>query len=88
MHLKDPHLLAALMLSKKISGRKISESAGWRSHTYLQRLLRGEVSTLRPEPAIAIAECLGVPTDVLFVTNVSRNSKQPVRSNRHKKVPA
>jgi transcriptional regulator with XRE-family HTH domain len=85
MQLKDPDLLAALMTSKKISGRALSESAGWQSHTYLQRLLRGEVTTLKPEPAIAIAECLGVPTDVLFMTKVDRNPGQLVQERRPKR---
>jgi transcriptional regulator with XRE-family HTH domain len=84
MELKDPDLLAALMASKKISGRALSESAGWQSHTYLQRLLRGEVTTLKPGPAIAIAECLGVPVDVLFVSKVDRITEQVVQERRPK----
>jgi transcriptional regulator with XRE-family HTH domain len=81
MQLKDPKLLARLMAIQGVSGRQVSEHAGWRSHTYLQRLLRGEVTTLKAEPAVAIAACLGVPTDVLFVTRVDRNPERTVRQS-------
>lgn len=88
MQLKDRELLEALIASRKVSRRQVSEAAGWQSHTYLQRLLRGEVTTLKPEPAIAIAEFLDVPLDLLFTPKVDRNTEHHVAENRPKKVPA
>ena len=88
MQLKDPKLLARLMAIQGVSARKLAADAGWRSHTYLQRLLRGEVNTLKVEPAMAIAESLSVPADVLFVTRVDRISERSVRSDQPKKVSA
>jgi transcriptional regulator with XRE-family HTH domain len=88
MQIKDRDLLAALMASKKISGRALSKQVGWESHTYLQRLLRGEVNTLDPKKAIIIAHYLGVPLELLFVPRVDRNTEQCGEQSRPKKVPA
>jgi hypothetical protein len=40
--------------------------------------LRGEVRTLRTDPALRIAHALGVPVDDLFVTRVTTNLGQAV----------
>lgn len=85
MQLKDPELLLALMKSKNKSGRQVSTAAGWRSHTYLQRLLRGEVNTLEPAPALAIAEFLDVPPHVLFLTKVDRKTIHDDQESRRRK---
>lgn len=71
MELKDREFLAELMETHNLSTRELSRFAGWRSHTYLQRLLRGEVSTLKTDPAMRIAYRLQVPVHRLFVTRVS-----------------
>jgi transcriptional regulator with XRE-family HTH domain len=73
MQLKDRKLLARLMAIQGISARQLAKEAGWRSHTYLQRLLSGEVSTLKTDPAALIALRLQVPQDVLFDTRTSTN---------------
>jgi transcriptional regulator with XRE-family HTH domain len=88
MQLKDRDLLAALMSSKKLSGRALAKQVGWESHTYLQRLLRGEVNTLDPKKAIIIAHYLGVPLELLFVPRVDRNPEQNVEQSRPKKMSA
>jgi transcriptional regulator with XRE-family HTH domain len=88
MQIKDRDLLAALMASKKLSGRALAKQVGWKSHTYLQRLLRGEVNTLDPDRAIIIAHYLGVPLELLFVPRVDRNSEQYGEESRTRKVPA
>jgi transcriptional regulator with XRE-family HTH domain len=82
MELKDHTLLAELMETKKISARNLATEAGWKSHTYLQRLLRGEVKTLKAEPAARIAYKLEVPFNLLFVTRASTNSGQSVPIDR------
>jgi transcriptional regulator with XRE-family HTH domain len=86
MQLKDRKLLARLMAIQGISCRQLAREAGWNSHTYLQRLLRGDVNTLKTDPAILIAHRLQVPTDVLFVTKVSANPEQDGDENGRKKA--
>ena len=84
MQLRDPGKLAKLMQVHEVSTRDLATAANWRSHSYLCRLLRGEVKTLKVEPAVLIAERLSVPVDVLFVTRVDTRHVQKKR----KKVAA
>ena len=84
MELKDRDLLIELMEEQKVSARELSKFAGWKSHTYLQRLLRGQVNSLKTDPAIRIAYRLGTPVHRLFVTRSSSESAQTVAQ----KVPA
>ncbi len=86
MELKDRELLLALIQSRRHSQRDVAKAAGWKSHSYLLRLLSGEAKTLKPDPAIAIAEFLGVPADLLFMPRVDRKNEHSVRESR--KVPA
>lgn len=76
MEVKDLSLLKELMETKRVSARTLSMEAGWKSHTYLQRILRGEESTLKAEPAARIAHYLEVPFSLLFVARSSGNSAQ------------
>lgn len=82
MELKDRELLTELIEEQKISRRELARFAGWKSHTYLQRLLRGEAKTLETDPAIRIAYRLGVPVHRLFVTRASGESAQSGRTER------
>ena len=86
MKLRDPQLLARLMQDaddgQGISQRELSIAAGWRSHTYMQRLLRGEASNLKPQPAARIAKRLRVPIDLLFVTKLSSDTAQNVKRKK------
>lgn len=79
MELKDRTLLAELMEQRGLSARGLARIAGWRSHSYMNRLLAGDVKTLSTEPAARIAHELQVPFNLLFVT---RTSNDPVRSDR------
>ncbi len=79
MILQDRKRLAKLMVIQGVSARTLAEVAGWRSHTYLSRLLRGEANTLKSDPALRIAHHLGVGVDDLFLTRVSRPEGQPVK---------
>lgn len=85
MQLKDRKLLARLMAIQGVSVRQLATAAGWSSHSYLQRLMSGEVSTLKAEPAVLIAHKLQVPIDSLFVTRLSTNSVQSDDANRPRK---
>lgn len=69
--LNDRKRLARLMLIQGVSQRQLAEAAGWRSHSYLGRLMRGDVKTLDKDAALRIAHHLHVGYDDLFVTKVS-----------------
>lgn len=83
MELKDRELLMELMQEQGVSGRELARFAGWKSHTYLQRLLReGGPKTLETDPAIRIAFRLGMPVNRLFVTRASGDRAQPIAMRR------
>lgn len=71
MILKDRKQLAKLMVIQGVSARSMARVAGWKSHSYMNRLLAGDVKTLAPEPALRIAAHLGVGIDDLFLLRVS-----------------
>ena len=71
MQLTDRRRLAKLMAIQDVSQRELAEAAGWRSHSYLGRLMRGDVNTLGTDPAVRIALYLGVGVDDLFVARTS-----------------
>lgn len=81
MILRDRKKLARLMIVQDVSQRSLAEAAGWKSHSYLGRLLRGEVKTLGTEPAVRIAHKLMVPFDDLFAihvdTKTGRSGQEP-----------
>ena len=79
MLLKDRRQLAKLMVIQGISARQMAKVAGWRSHSYMNRLLAGEVRTLATEPALRIAHHLGVGVDDLFLVRVSDGTGSGVR---------
>lgn len=85
MLLKDRKQLAKLMVIQGVSARQMARIAGWKSHSYMNRLLSGDVRTLSTDPALRIAHHLGVGVDDLFLVKVSDQSG--VRVQRHK-VPA
>lgn len=82
MVLTDRKKLARLMLIQDVTQRDLAAAAGWKSHSYLGRLLRGEVSTLEVEPAVRIATKLGVGTDDLFVARVSNDARRNVQRRK------
>lgn len=71
MYLKDRKQLAKLMVIQNVSARALAREAGWKSHTYMNRLLTGEANTLKPEPALRIAKKLGCGVDDLFLVRLS-----------------
>lgn len=88
MELASRKKLAKLMAIQEVSQRELSAAAGWESHSYLGRLLRGEVKTLKPEAAARIALHLGVGVDDLFFTKISNPIGQSRHSKKTKKVSA
>lgn len=76
MKLRDRKRLQRLMIVQGVSARALAREAGWKSHSYMNRLLSGEVETLAPEPALRIAHHLGVGVEDLFLTKVERPAHQ------------
>lgn len=83
MEVREHTKFASVVLCQDISQRELAEAAGWNSHTYLGRLLRGEAKTLSDEAALRIAHKLGLPVDMLFRTVVSEKTGQTVQTKSH-----
>lgn len=86
MELIDPKKLRKLMVIQDVSQRELAQAAGYTSHSYLGRILRGEVKTLRTDPALRIAHHLGVGVDDLFLSRVSTETKPCAQRNVKKLV--
>ena len=71
MRVIDHKRLAKLMLIQDVSDRDLAAAAGYKAHSFISRLRRGEVKSLRVEPACAISHHLGVGVDDLFLVSVS-----------------
>lgn len=80
MQVRDLKKLRSLIVIQERTHREIAQAAGWKSHSYVSRLLRGEVNTLAVEPAVAIARLLGCPLEELFTTRLTTN---PDHFDRH-----
>ena len=76
MQVKDRKKMARLMVIQEATQEDVQRAAGWKSHSIVGRILRGEVTTVTPERAVAIADFLRVPLDDLFVTRVSTHASQ------------
>lgn len=73
MILKDRKKLARLMIVQEVTHRDLATAAGYRAHSYVSRLVRGEVSSLGTDAALRIAHYLGVTVDDLFLPDESSN---------------
>lgn len=83
MKVLDPKKIVKLMVIQGVTQRELAEVAwGVTHHSYLGRILRGEIKSIRSDPAIRIAAYLGVGVDDLFVTKVSSETGQSVRRRR------
>lgn len=76
MRLINRKRLLTLMAIQDISQRQLALAAGYKSHAYLGRLMRGEVDTLDPEAALRIARCLQCGVDDLFMPRLSSDVAQ------------
>ena len=74
MQVRNLRGLRALMVVREVSQRRLARAAGYKSHAYMGRILRGEVETLAPEAASRIARFLQVSTDFLFVPGMSTHT--------------
>lgn len=85
MELHDRKRLAKLMVIQGISQRRLSADIGWKSHTFMQRLLKGQAQNLSPDSACKIAARLGVGVDDLFLVKTSSDA-EAIRQFQLKKV--
>lgn len=76
MQVLDPKKIQKLMVIQGVSQRQLAIAAGWKSRWHLQKLLSGDATGLKPEPAARIARRLGVGIDDLFVTRLSTDTSQ------------
>ena len=77
MRLHNLRALRTLMVVRDVSQRQLARAAGYRSHAYMGRLLRGDVDTVEPEAARAIAEVLQVDPTFLFSPRSSTAAAHP-----------
>lgn len=86
MKVIDPKKIKKLMVIQGVTQRKLAEAAWGKgaSHSYLGRILRGEVSSIQAEPAVRIAEFFGVGVDDLFVAKTTTGSGR----NAHRRSAA
>jgi transcriptional regulator with XRE-family HTH domain len=82
MRLRNLKRLRTLMVVREVSQRRLALAAGYKSHSYMGRILRGEVDTLAPEAALRIARFLQVGVDFLFAPPAS--SPTAHSEHRHK----
>ena len=68
MIVKDADLLRRLMQAADVTARQASRELGWSSHSYLNRILSGEVRAVPGETAERLAELLQVPVGLLFAS--------------------
>jgi hypothetical protein len=66
---KDADLLRRLLRAAGLTARQLSRDLGWASHSYANRILSGQVRTVRGETAERIAEVLQVPVALIFVSD-------------------
>lgn len=74
MLVRNHKKLAGYLLVKGITHRQLADALGWKSHSYIGRLVRGQIKTLDPDAALKIAKILEVPVDELFIIKVSSES--------------
>lgn len=72
MIVKDADLLRRLMRAAGVTARQASRELGWSSHSYLNRILAGQVRTVTHETAERLADLLQVPVGLLFAAEDSR----------------
>lgn len=73
---------------KEMSQRDLAAALGWKSHSYLGRLIRGEVRTVDPDTAVKIAVILGIGVDDLFTARASSAAVHNVHTKRTVKAAA
>lgn len=86
MRVKDPKKILKLMTIQDVSARTLAAEVGYASHSYVTRILRGEIDTVTPDRAARIARFFQVGVDDLFVPRLSSDARHT--GNRRKQRAA
>lgn len=76
LHKEGRKRFAKLLLIQGVSHRQMADALGWRSHSYVGRLARGEVTTVSTDAGARIAHFLSVGVDDLFVVKAHTSTTQ------------
>ena len=82
MQVIDVKKIQKLMVIQDVSARQLAEEVGYASHSYVTRILRGEITTVTPDRAARIAWFFGVGIDDLFVPRLSSDTGRTRKSGR------
>lgn len=66
--------LKSAMRRKNMSNRELARQIGWKSHGYMNRIVSGDVDTMKTESALKIAFALDMGVDDLFLIEGSIDS--------------
>lgn len=66
--------LKSAMRRKNLSNRELARLIGWKSHSYMNKIVNGEVDTMKTDSALRLAFVLDMGVDDLFVIEGSMNS--------------
>lgn len=77
IHPEGRKRLKKLMLIQGTSQRALAEAIGWKSHTYLGRILAGKINTIDVDAAARIAHHFEVGIDDLFLVESSSDMRRP-----------
>lgn len=80
MQVIDLKKIQKLMVIQDVSARQLAEAVGYASHSYVTRILRGEITTVTPDRAARIARFFGVGIDDLFVPRLSSDTGRTRKS--------
>ena len=74
--------IAKVLLINNMSQRELARQLGFKSHSYIGRIISGQVHSVSPDTAARIAVKLGMPMDDLFLPKSSDNSGSYDRQDR------
>jgi len=63
--------LKAAKRRKGLSNRELARLIGWKSHSYMNEIIRGDVDTMKTDSALRLAFVLDMGVDDLFVVEGS-----------------
>ena len=65
--------LKSAMRRKNLSNRELARLIGWKSHSYMNKIVKGEVDTMKTDSALRMAFVLDMGVDDLFLIEGSMN---------------
>lgn len=79
MHPEGVKRLRKLMLIQGVTQRALAEAIGWKSHSYLGRILRGEIKMIDVDAAARMAHYFEISMDDLFLVRTSSDSRDSMK---------